>query len=98
VSFNSKAFDKASQPRKENPFQDKTQSLQYQESFEDTQEIIGICISEDSQCNGQKKMDNKTNNDLQNITQKTKDQATKTISRVLNFIYHIMYILYSYGI
>ena len=40
-----------------------------------------ICKSNDRQRNNQKKMDNKTNNDLQNITQKTKDQATKTISR-----------------
>ena len=32
----------------------------------------------DRQHNGQKKKDKKTNNDIQNIAQKTKDQVTRT--------------------
>jgi hypothetical protein len=36
-----------------------------------------ICKSKDRQYNGQKKKDKRTNNDLQNITQRTKDQATR---------------------
>ena len=32
----------------------------------------------DRQCNGHKKKDKRTNNDLQNFTQKTNDQATRT--------------------
>ena len=34
--------------------------------------------SMERQHNGQKKKDKRTNNDLQNITQKTKDQGTRT--------------------
>ena len=34
--------------------------------------------SKDIQCNDQKKKDKRTNNDLQNITQKTKDRETRT--------------------
>jgi len=33
----------------------------------------------DRQNNGPRKQDKKTNNDLQNITQKTKDRATRTL-------------------
>jgi len=44
--------------------------------FEDTKGIIRFRKSKkDKQANGQKKS---TNNDLQNITQKTKDRATRT--------------------
>jgi hypothetical protein len=35
-------------------------------------------LKEDRQQSGQEKKDKRTNNDLQNITQKTKDQATRT--------------------
>jgi hypothetical protein len=37
-----------------------------------------ICKSKDRRHNGQKKKDKRTNNDLQNTTQKSKDQATWT--------------------
>ena len=33
---------------------------------------------QDRQCNGQRKKDKRTNNDLQSNAQKTKDSATKT--------------------
>ena len=49
------------------------------EKFEYTKGVIRICISKNEiQYNGQMKKDKRTNNDLQNITQKTKDQATRT--------------------
>ena len=35
--------------------------------------------SKDRQCNGQKKTENRTNNDLQNNTQKIKDRATRIL-------------------
>ena len=38
-----------------------------QEVFEDTKEVIRICISKNRQHKGQKKKDKRTNNDLQNI-------------------------------
>ena len=37
---------------------------------------IRICKSKDRQHNGQKKKNKRTNNDLQNTTQKTKDRVT----------------------
>ena len=44
------------------------------EEFEDNKGVIRIRISKnDRQHNGQKKKDKRTNNDLQNTTQKTKD-------------------------
>ena len=44
------------------------------EEFEDTKRVIRICISKKNrQHNGQKKKFKSTNNDLQNITHKTKD-------------------------
>jgi len=47
--------------------------------FEDTKGVIKNCKSKrDRQYNGQRKKDKKTNNNLQNITQKTKDWATRT--------------------
>ena len=46
-----------------------------QEELEDTEWVIRIRESKDRQYNGQ---NNRTNNDLQNITQKTKDRATQT--------------------
>ena len=51
----------------------------WQEELEDAKGVIRICKSKkDRQHNGQKIKDIRTNNDLQNITQKTKDQATWT--------------------
>ena len=47
------------------------------EEFEDTKGIIRICKSKDRQHNGQSKNNKMINNDLQNITQKTKDRATQ---------------------
>ena len=47
--------------------------------IEDTKEVIRIRKSKkDRQHNVQKKKDKGTNNDLQNIRQKTKDRATRT--------------------
>ena len=49
------------------------------DEFYDTKGIIKICKSKKNrQHNGQKKKDKMTNNDLQNITQKTKDWVTRT--------------------
>ena len=46
------------------------------EKFEDTKEVIRIRKSKkDRQRYGQKKKDKRTNNDLQNITHKTKDRV-----------------------
>ena len=45
----------------------------------DTKGVIGSRKSKKGGlCNGQKKMDKRTNNDLQYTTQKTKDRATRT--------------------
>jgi len=49
-----------------------------QEEFEGTKGIIIIRKSKDRQHNAQKKKDTMANNDLRNITQKTKDRATRT--------------------
>ena len=47
--------------------------------IEDTKEVIRIRKSKKNrQHNGQNKKDKGTNNDLQDITQKTKDRATRT--------------------
>ena len=46
------------------------------EEFEDTKWVIKIRKSKDRQHNGQAKNDKRTNNHLQNTTQKTKDKAT----------------------
>jgi hypothetical protein len=47
----------------------------FQKEFEDTTGVIRIRKSKkDRQHNGQKKKDKRTNNDLQNTTQKTKVQ------------------------
>ena len=49
----------------------------YKRNVEDTKGVIRRRKSkEDRQYNGQRKRDKRTNNDLQNITQKTKDRAT----------------------
>jgi len=49
-----------------------------EKAFEDTKDVIRIRKSKERQHNGQKK---KTNNDLQNTTQKTKDRATRNPTR-----------------
>jgi hypothetical protein len=52
--------------------------------WETIEDIKGVTISrksksnKDRQCNGQKKIDKRKNNDLQNTTQKTKGWATRT--------------------
>ena len=45
--------------------------------FEDTKWVIIISKSKTRKHNGQKKQDKRTNNDLQNITHKTKDRVTR---------------------
>ena len=42
-------------------------------TFVDTKRVIRSRKSKDGYYNGQNKMDDRTNNDLQNITQKTND-------------------------
>ena len=50
-----------------------------EEEYDDTKWVIRIRKSKkDSQQNGQMKKDKRTNNDLQNITHKTKDRVTRT--------------------
>jgi hypothetical protein len=39
---------------------------------------LDLILKRDRQYNGQEQKNKRTNNDLQNITQKTKDQATRT--------------------
>ena len=52
--------------------------------IEDTKEVIRIRISKkDRQHNVQNKKDKGTHNDLQNITQKTKDRVTRTPLKTL---------------
>jgi len=49
------------------------------DELEDTKELIGICKSKkDRHYNGQSEKDKRTNNDPQNIKQKTKDRTTRT--------------------
>jgi hypothetical protein len=49
-----------------------------QRKFEDTKGVIRSRKSKDKQNNGQRKRTKWTSNDLQNITQKTKDRSTRT--------------------
>ena len=52
----------------------------FQEKFEDTKGVIRIRkLKKDRQYSGQKKKDNRTNNDLQSATQKTNDWATRAL-------------------
>ena len=46
--------------------------------FEDAKGAIKIRKQKDRQCNGQKKNDKGTHNDLQSITHKTKDRVART--------------------
>ena len=55
--------------------------------FEDTKGVSIIRKSKDRQHNGQKKKDKRTNNDLQNITHKTKDRETRTPLNYVRGIY-----------
>jgi hypothetical protein len=48
-----------------------------QKEIGDTKKVIRIRKLKDRQCSGQKK-DKRTNNDMQNITHKTKDRGTRT--------------------
>ena len=48
------------------------------EKFKDTTRAIKNSKPKDRQRSGRHKKDQKTNNDLQNITYKTKDRATRT--------------------
>ena len=49
------------------------------ERFENNKRVIDSRKPmKDKQYNGQKKMDKRTNNDLQSLTQKTKDRASRT--------------------
>jgi hypothetical protein len=58
------------------------QSLWEQEEFEEKREVIRSRKSKkDRQHNGQKKKDKRTNNNLKNITHKTKDRASLGIRR-----------------
>ena len=50
----------------------------FKEKFEITKGVNRSLNQKDRQYNGQKKKDKKTNNDLQNTTQKTKDRETRT--------------------
>ena len=52
--------------------------MRLQIEFEDAKVVIKIRKWKDRQCNGQKKNDKGTNNDLQSITHKTKDRVTRT--------------------
>jgi hypothetical protein len=61
--------------------------------FEKTKGVIrcGI-LKKDRQCNDQKKRGKRTNNDLQNTSQKTKDRATQT--RLKTGGAHVLYLLH----
>jgi len=52
---------------------EKTKIKPIEGTFVDTKRVIRSRKSKDGYYNGQNKMDNRTNNDLQNITQKTND-------------------------
>jgi hypothetical protein len=53
-----------------------------EEEFDDNRGEIRICKSKkDRQHDDQMKKDKRPNNDLQNITEKTKDRATRTLFR-----------------
>jgi hypothetical protein len=54
------------------------QTWSEEEELEDTKGVIRIRKTKDRQHNGQKKKDKRTNNYLQNMTQKTKDRVTRT--------------------
>ena len=51
-----------------------------EEKFEDTKGLTRSYKLKDRQYNGQKKNDKRTNNDLQNITQNTKNRTTPAVN------------------
>jgi hypothetical protein len=56
-----------------------------QEKYEDSKEVIRIRKSKkDKQLNIQKKREKLANNDLQSITEKTKDRETRTPLRIIS--------------
>jgi len=69
------------------------------ENFEDTKGALRSRKSEDRQYNGQKKKDKRTNSDLRNATQKTKDRTntkptkkqewTEVLRKGRKFLLHI---------
>ena len=65
------------------------QNPDFEEEFEDTKGVIRIRKSKERQHNGQKKKDKRTNNDLQNTTQKTEDQATRSPKVKIRYKVHI---------
>ena len=58
--------------------------------FEDTK---GVIRNRKSRHNGQKEKNKRTNKDLQNITQKTKDQATQMLKKDNQFLLHMWHSL-----
>jgi len=61
------------------PPHDNMAAINSLEEFEDTKGVIRIRkLKKDRQHNVQNKKDKRANNDLQNITQKTKDRVTRT--------------------
>jgi hypothetical protein len=71
----SSAVDRGVEPRSDQA-KDYSYVSYLQEEFEDTKRVIRIRISKKNrQHNGQKKKYKRTNNDLQNITHKTKDRV-----------------------
>jgi hypothetical protein len=56
-----------------------------QEKYEDSKEVIRIRKSKkDKQLNIQRKREKLANNDLQSITEKTKDRETRTPLRIIS--------------
>jgi hypothetical protein len=51
----------------------------FKERFKDAKREIKIPLKKEIQHNGQKKNNNRTNSNLQNITQKTKDRKRTTL-------------------
>ena len=56
------------------------------EELEYTTEVILIRKKKDTLHKGGEKKDKRTNNDLQNTTQKTKDRATRTCKGLTQFL------------
>ena len=63
--------------KNENTKQHKARNM-HSEEFEGTKMVIRIRKSKDREQNGQRRKYKRTNNDLQNTTQKTKDRVTRT--------------------
>ena len=56
----------------------------FKERFKDAKRVIKIPLKKEIQHNGQKKNNNRTNSNLQNITQKTKDRKRTTLKTRVN--------------